>query len=38
MVSKEDWGLKKMAYEIQNKNLVLPPFRIQSSWRSSYCF
>jgi small subunit ribosomal protein S6 len=24
-----------MAYEIQNKNLVLPPFRIQSSWRSS---
>ncbi|GAW90358.1 30S ribosomal protein S6 [Flavobacterium psychrophilum] len=22
MVSKEDWGLKKMAYEIQNKKVV----------------
>jgi small subunit ribosomal protein S6 len=38
MVSKEDWGLKKMAYEIQNKNLVLPPFRIQSSWRVLIAF
>jgi small subunit ribosomal protein S6 len=36
MVSKEDWGLKKMAYEIQNKSLVLPFIRI--SRRSSYCF
>jgi small subunit ribosomal protein S6 len=27
-----------MAYEIQTKKVVLPPFRIQSSWRSSYCF
>jgi len=26
MVSKEDWGLKKMAYEIQNKKVVFTTF------------
>jgi small subunit ribosomal protein S6 len=38
MVSKEDWGLKKMVTKSKTKNLVLPLIRIQSSRRSSYCF
>ena len=38
MVAKEDWGLKKMAYEIQHKKKWFLPFiRIQSSRRSAYC-
>ena len=39
MISKEDWGLKKLAYPIQNKKSgFYHLFELQGSWRSNFSF
>ena len=38
MISKEDWGLKKLAYPIQKKEKwFLSLIRVQSCWRRDFC-
>jgi len=38
IISKEDWGLKKLAYPIQKKEKwFLPLIRVQNCWSRNSC-